>query len=229
MSISRHIAPLVLGLSLVGSAASAAPVIWANWTSANIGAGTASGFFDLATDITISYTGQMSFAQTSGGTNYWTQPNPLSLPYVSPLVDNAPPASDIIALSAVGTRTLTFSAPVDNLFFAVVSLNGNGYRFNEDFTIVSSGQGFWGAGTFTKTNPSPGFFQLNGVSGEPHGVIRFNRAVTSISWTAQSNENWNGFTVGTYGAAPEPGTLAVLLTGVGFLGAAGWRRRRSTP
>jgi len=33
--------------------------------------------------------------------------------------------------------------------------------------------------------------------------------------------------VGTYGAAPEPGTMAVLLTGIGFLGAAAARRRRS--
>lgn len=71
---------------------------------------------------------------------------------VSPLADNLPPTSDIFAMSTIGTPTLTFSVPADNLSFAIV---------------------------------------------------------------------------GTYGAAPEPGTMAVLLTGIGFLGAAAARRRRS--
>src|SRR3546814_13375152 len=37
-------------------------------------------------------------AQTSSGTNYWIENNPA--PYTSGSVDNAPPTTDIIALSA---------------------------------------------------------------------------------------------------------------------------------
>ena len=202
----------------------AAPVIWANWTSGTAGAsGSAAGIFDLPTDINISYTGEIAFIQTAGGTNYW---NP-SAPYISGAVSNAPPPSDIIALSLATTKTLTFSAPIDNLFFAVASLNGNGYRFNEDFEILSFGNGYWGGGTLTKTNPSAGVYQLNG-SGEPHGVIRFNRAVSSITWTSLTNEYWNGFTVGTYGAAvPEPEAAGLMLVGVVMIGALARRRKQT--
>jgi hypothetical protein len=48
-------------------------------------------------------------------------------------VDNAPPTPDIIALSLTGPKTLTFSQPIDNLLFAILSLNGNGYQFDNDF------------------------------------------------------------------------------------------------
>lgn len=209
---------------------SAAPVVWVDWLTGTAGpTGSAQGVLNIGSStVNVNYAGEIGFIQTAGGTNYW---NP-SAPYISALVDNAPPASDIIALSTATSKTLTFSQPIDNLFFGVVSLNGNGYRFNQDFEIVSTGAGFWGNGTLTKTTPSPGQFQLNG-SGEPHGVIRFTGAVSSITWTSLTNEFWNGFTVGTYGLAsapppvsgvvPEPST--VLLLGTGLLGLAAWRRK----
>ena len=132
----------------------------------------------------------------------------------------------MIALSLAAPKTLTFSQPVDNLFFAVVSLNGNGYRFNQDFEVVSTGPGYWGNGTLTKVNLGGGQFQLNGT-GEPHGVIRFTGTVSSITWSSLTNEYWNGFTVGTYGVAPipEPATVAMMLAGIAVVGAAARRRR----
>ncbi|WP_447987318.1 PEP-CTERM sorting domain-containing protein [Nitrospira sp. Nam74] len=72
---------------------------------------------------------------------------------------------------------------------------------------------------------------MNG-SGEPHGVIRFTGAVSSITWTSLTKEFWNGFTVGTYGLAsppspvsgvPEPST--VLLLGTALFSLAAWRRK----
>jgi hypothetical protein len=206
---------------------SAAPVLWVDWQSGVAGpSGSAQGQLSIGTStVNVSYAGEIAFIQTAGGTNYWNPP----APYISALVDNAPPASDIIALSTATSKTLTFSQPIDNLFFAVVSLNGNGYRFNEDFEIVSTGAGFWGNGTLTKSTTTPGIFDLIG-SGEPHGVIRFTGAVSSITWTSLTNEFWNGFTVGTYGLArppvsgvPEPST--VLLLGTGLLSLAAWRRK----
>ena len=217
--------------ALAGAASvSAAPVTWVDWTSGTPGpSGSASGVVDLgapgpdASDISVGYSGEIAFIQTAGGIDYWKP----DAPYISALVDNAPGTPDIIALSLATTKTLTFSAPVDNLFFAVVSLNGNGYSFNEDFEILSFGCGYWGCGTLTKNVVGPEY-QLIG-SGEPHGVIRFNRAVSSITWSSLTNENWNGFTVGTYGAAPpipEPSTYALMSLGLAALGVATRRRQQ---
>jgi hypothetical protein len=201
-------------------------VTWVDWVSGTVGNnGSASGVLSLgATTVDVSYSGQIAFLQTNGGTNYYLP----SAPYISSVVDNAPATSDIVALSTATTKTLTFSQPVDNLFFAVVSLNGNGYLFDKDFEIVSFGTGYWGGGTMTRVANADGTFEVTGT-GEPHGVIRFNDAVSSITWTSQTNEYWNGFTVGTYGLAappiPEPETYALMLAGLGIVAFAARRRR----
>lgn len=213
-------------LAAAPAAAIADPVVWVDWTSGTAGEnGVAEGTLTIGAEVVdVDYAGEIAFIQTSGGTNYWSP----STPYESAVVDNAPPASDIIALSTASSKTLTFSRAIDNLFFAVVSLNGNGYKFNEDFEIVSSGCGFWGCGGFTKVDNGDGTFSLNSTGGEPHGVIRFTGAVTDITWTSLTNEFWNGFTVGTYGLAdgvPEPGAWALMIMGFGAIGYAARRRR----
>jgi hypothetical protein len=170
---------------LVGSA----DVIWVDWQTvlpngdvegtANVQGGT----------VTVTYSGERQFVQTSCGTNYWIP----STPYISATVPNPPPDCDIIALSQATAKTLTFSEPVANVFFAVVSLNGNGYRFDRDFDILSFDCGYWGCGTLAK-EVNPPTYDLIG-SGEPHGVIQLLGSFTSVSWTSLSNENWNGFSI----------------------------------
>jgi len=176
-------------------------VNWADWTSGTTGAsGVAAGHFTTDDGVVdISYSGEVYFIQQGTGTNYF---NPSS-PYLSSAVINAPPAAEMIGLSKATEKTLSFSQPVNNLFFAVVSLNSNGYKFNRDFEIVSTGCGYWGCGTLTKVVNEDGTFQING-SGEPHGVIRFTDSLSSITWTSLTNETWNGFTIGTYGVATVP-------------------------
>ncbi|MFO0667917.1 MAG: hypothetical protein U0174_28455 [Polyangiaceae bacterium] len=184
-------------LAIMGasSVAQADPVNWADWETVQAGVGATGKITVGGTVVTTVYTGQVAFVQTSGGTNFW---NP-GAPYISATVDNAPPASDIIAISASGARKITFSRPVRNPIFAVVSLNGNGYEFDTDFTILSQGAGFWGNGVLVRENPAAGVFRLNGQSGEPHGAIEFQGIVSEINWTALSNENWNGFNIAVRG------------------------------
>lgn len=167
-----------------------ADVIWVDWQTI-LQNGDVEGTATVqGGTVTVTYSGERQFVQTSCGTNYW---NP-STPYISATVPNAPPDCDIIALSQATSKMLTFSEPVANVFFAVVSLNGNGYRFDRDFDILSFDCGYWGCGTLTK-EVNPPTFDLIG-SGEPHGVIQLLGSFTNVNWTSLSNENWNGFTIG---------------------------------
>ena len=116
MRMQSRIAPaLVAALALGASAANAATVSWTDWTSAT--PGVVNGTLDVSgTPVGVTFSGAYSFALTTGGVNYW---NPAA-PYLSAAVDNAPPASDIVALNAGGTATITFSQAVTNPLLALV-------------------------------------------------------------------------------------------------------------
>jgi hypothetical protein len=234
---SQTLRNLVLALVVGGGSLPGATIVnWADWTSGTTGTnGTATGTFQFGPNtVTVNYAGQIQFLITGAGTNYWTEPNAAAKPYTGGDVSNAPPANDIIAMSTASTRSLTFSESVTGLYFAYVSLNGNGFVFDQDFEIVSQGQGFWGNGTAVKQQLGPNQWGLTGTSGEPHGVIRFTGSFNSITWSSNADENWYGFTVGavartqdlpTDGEVPEPATM--LMAGPVVLIAAYVRRRRS--
>jgi hypothetical protein len=204
--------------SLVFPFSASAQVTYTDWTSATAGnPGSALGTMG---SISVSYSGEVLFAQTSGGgINYWAASSPP--PYNNPAYDaytgvpNMPPDGDIIALAG-GTptvNTISFSQPVINPIMLVLSLGQPSvivqYDFAQPFTILSSGNGYWGG------NPSGSLSQLPGdiLSGEEgHGAIQFNGTFSSISWTAAPYENWHGFTIGF--VVPEPST--VMLLGFGF-------------
>lgn len=224
---------LLSALFLAGASqvAGAAPFYWTDWTTSN----TTGGFTGYGTITTPTSTVQITynnpqgiaFFQASGGTDYWTRGvrNNATSPYTSALVDNIPTGTDIVALRWAGSQTLSFSQAIANPVFSYVSLNGNGYSFNQDFEILSFGNGtpndtcgYWGCGTSYKNVVDHGGgnieYQLLGT-GEPHGTIRFTGAFSSVTWTSLSNEFWNGFTVGVQGTAvevfvPEPASLALF-------------------
>ena len=79
--------------------------------------------------------------------------------------------------------------------------------------------GFWGCGTSFKNVVDLGGgnfeYQLLGT-GEPHGVIRFLGAFSTLTWRSLSNEVWNGFTVGVQGTAAEIGLDVEIVDGTGI-------------
>ena len=158
-----------------------------------------------------------SFAQTAGGTNYWSP----DAPYLSSVVGNAPPASDIIGLDTGGVATITFSQAVVDPLIALVSWNGNTVDFGQPIEVLSYGGGYWGSGTPIVNVNSTGFYG----SGEVHGVIRLPGTFTSISFS-HTSENWHGLTVGVVGLpVPEPETYALMLVGLAAVGFAARRRK----
>jgi len=248
---ARTLAAAAMTLGCVGGA-NAVPFFWTDWTGTDLDPGP--GFIGQGTITTststvgVTYTNAsgIGFYQPSGGTDYYISVGAGSSPYTSAVVDNRPTGTDIVALSHIGTQTLHFSEAIANPVFAFVSLNGNGYAFNQDFDILSVGGvdghacGFWGCGGVSKVVVDLGGgnfeYQLNSnnVGGsEPHGTLQFKGAFDTVTWRSASNEFWNGFTVGVQGTAievptnpiPEPETYALMLAGLGALGYVARRRR----
>jgi len=225
MRMSRQLLPALFAipLALAGAGAGAVPISWADWTDAS--SGQVSGSLLVgSTSVAVTYTGPYHFARTGGGgANYWSEGSPP--PYTgSSLVDNAPPATDLIGLNAGGTKTITFSQAVQDPLIALVSWNGNAVDFGVPIEILSYGRGYWGSGTPVLNGSGTGFLG----SGEVHGVIRLPGAFTSITFT-DTTENWHGFTVGVVGLAtvPEPATAGLLAAGLLLAGMARRRGRRT--
>lgn len=209
-------------LAALAAPSAFASAYWTDWTGA--AANSVSGTLTVgSTNVNVEYSGPYSGAQTAGGTNYWVGANV----YTSATVPNGPPDSDIIQLTAGGTKTITFSQSVSNPLIGLVSWNGNTANFGAPISVLSNGCGFWGCGTPVINGTGTGFFG----SGEVHGVIQLLGDYTSITFT-DTNEGWHGITVGVLGLTadpvtgtiPEPTSLALIGGALAALAAA--RRKR---
>lgn len=213
-----------LGHLLLGSAlalavpqTATAAITWTDWqqTGANTVFGTVGG-------VNVTYSGTYGFAQTNGGTDFWnTCNNACWDSTVAP-----PTGSDIIALNLAGTKTITFSSAVNDVYIALMSWQGQGsVVFDRAFTQEGwvRGCGYWGCGLLTNTTPVS--FTSNN---EAHGILKFAGPVTSLTFTESTNEFWHGIQVGVgpTGAVPEPSTWAMLILGFGAVGGAMRQRRR---
>ena len=142
--IRRTTRLLVLAaVGLASATAQAVPFYWTDWTGEDLDAGTgfqAQGTITTSTsNVTVTYTnangvGFYQNGQTGNLTDYFTGGTAATSPYTSNLVDNRPPAAEMIALRYAGGQTLQFSEAIATPVFAFVSLNGNGYAFDQEFS-----------------------------------------------------------------------------------------------
>lgn len=219
----KDFAALFLGIFFLTPSTLNAQVFWTDWTSQSSPT-TVSGSLNVFSEaIQVTYSGSYSFAQTDGGTNYWNYPV-----YDVDGSGTRPPTSDIIALNYAASHTLTFSAPVVDPYFAIVSLGQSGYpvsySFSDAFTVLpGSGTGYFGGGSYTTSADNKTF-----TGYEYHGVLQFQGTFESLTWNSTPDEYWHGFTVGVAGAesvVPEPGTVILLATGLLGVGFVAYRRK----
>jgi hypothetical protein len=211
---------MIASALFMSQAATAGIIQWTDWTGYTTGsAASAEGSIG---SIDVSYTGEINFAQTGTGTNYWTEGSPA--PYTgNSIVDNAPTPAEMIATSGSGiTNTITFSEAVTDPIMAIVSQGRLNlpveYDFDTSFTLLSEGRGYWGDGNYQLLADDV----LKGY--ELHGVIQFEGTYSSISWVADTNEYWHGFTFGLPSQTSVPAPGALILIGIGLLGLTRLRR-----
>lgn len=207
-------------------------ISYVNWSSATKGLrGRATGLMisNLVSSIGVTYEGEVGAASQidDGGVDYW-QPR---TPYLSVVISNLPPTRDIITMESDDTvNTLLFSEPVVDPVLLLVSLgdlsNEVVYTFEQDFTLLSQGAGYWGDGTLLPSEPNV----LIGREG--HGAIQFKGTFSSLAWRVSGAEDWHGWTLGipvdpTQNLVVPEGELWVPAVAVlGIAGYSVYRRRR---
>ncbi len=216
-------AALVSGIAVIAamtSRAQATTIYWADLTS-DTSSSVSGTITSPSGSVGVTYSGGYAFDQLNNtGTNYWSPTG-----YTEGLV-NAPSTSDIVAFSAAGTGTLTFSHPVTNVYVAFNSWNGAQVTFSSPFTIVSQGCGYWGCGSFVPNADSTGFTG----NGETVGVLEFAGVISSLTITDTTSEYWHGATVGVadVSAVPLPAALPMFGAALAGVTALGAKRRRAS-
>jgi len=222
---------LLVSAAAIPAMAGSQTVDYVDWNSDAVAGGAGAVFGTLSGGVNVTYTGEVEFDQLNNtGTYYYTGPSGIpgtGTEYTSnPLIANTPSTSDMIAIQdVVGVvDTFTFSKPVVNPVMLLVSLGQPSvlttYFFNTPVSILSDGAGWWG-GPGTLLHPGGNLDAVQGIEGD--GAVEFLGSYTSISFTTDNPESWNGFTLGVAGASGVPDgfssawLLSGAMLGLGFI------------
>lgn len=213
MNKMKHLVAAVALACTAGSALAQQAVSWTDWSTQY------SGTLNFGSQtVNVGFSG--SDMGLSQGYNFFA-----GYPTTYNTAVNAPSLPDLIQFSNGGQYTITFSQAVLNPVIALVSVGQGGwpveYRFNAPFTLLSQGGNQWGGGSTSFTTSGNTL-----IGQEGNGVIQFQGTYTSISWNTPQQEYWHGITVGAVAAVPEPESWALLLAGLGIMGAVARRRTK---
>lgn len=182
---------------------------WIDWTSA-----TAGTLQIGSTTVGVTLSGSSPLGMVDG-TGYYAG-YPLTYGGLNP--------SDLIQVDAASDFILTFSQAIKDPLVSLVSVGQAGspvtYTFNGPISVVSSGPNQWGYTGYTAG--------LNSLTGyEYNGILQLSGDYKTLTVSTAPAEFWHGFNVGStaVAAVPEPETYAMLLTGLGLMGAIARRRK----
>ena len=172
--ITRCAAVLAVSVSALTAMAGWQNIDYVNWTSDGGG----SVYGTLLGGINVTYSGEIYFDQLNNNGRYWYT-DPSQVPgsgteyTANPVIANTPSTSDMIAIAGFPgyTDTFTFSKPVVDPVMLLVSLGNvnqlTTYTFQQPFTVLSDGPGWWGGpGTLVQNGNA-----LTGIEGD--GAIEF--------------------------------------------------------
>ncbi|MEO8623799.1 MAG: PEP-CTERM sorting domain-containing protein [bacterium] len=224
MNTSRLAALLAVVAVAAVTPTQASAQTWTSWTSATPGI-----FNGVLLGNSVTYTGNYAGGNLTGGggTDYFNPTSPYTQGGLT--APNTGGNVGFIQFVSPASGTLTFGAPVSNLYMAFISVGQGGtpitYTFDQAFTVLSNNNSpncaFWGCGTYTVSG--------NSITGtEFSGTIQFAGTISSLAISTNPSENWHGITVGAdavaVSATPEPASVVLMATGI--FGIAGIARRR---
>ena len=201
--------------AFIHTLASAGPS-WIDWTSVN------TGTLTIGSQVVgVTLTGSTPLSLING-TYYYDNANTGGIAATGTYGGYQP--SDMLQVSNASFFTLTFSQAIVNPYIALVSVGQFAvpvsYGFDSNVSVLSSGSNKWGYGGYSVAG--------NTFTGsEFNGVLQLQGSFTSMNIAVGQPEFWHGFNVGSasVSAVPEPETYAMMLAGLGLMGAIARRRK----
>ncbi len=206
---------VTLAAACIHTAASAGPS-WIDWATVN------TGTLTIGSDVVgVSLTGSTPLS-LDNGTYYYNNANTGGISPSGSYGGFQP--SDMLQVANTAFFTLTFSQAVQNPYIALVSVGQGGlpvtYSFDSNVSVLSSGSNYWGYSGYSVAGNAFTGYEFN-------GVLQLHGSFTTMHIAVGQPEFWHGFNVGSasVSAVPEPESYALMLAGLGLIGAIVRRRK----